>query len=272
MNGKRIAALILMIVSVVLMLVLIVAVAGLWTGRALATNAITVLAHGADQGFTITIEHLNRVDGQLSQAAARTQALQQHAAQVGATAEANQVALTFIQQTVSDELGPLIERIQEGVSAVGDLVRSVNQSVQALNALPFVHVEVPGAEQFKKLSAHSDELQAATQDLRSQAKETSAAALQKTIETTTRTVQRLDSALGEAHSVVVDLTTELKATQGLVPLAADRVLSSLDVAVWVLTVIMLLLGLGQVSLFLHGYALYTRRDPVKSSETALSPL
>ena len=37
-------------------------------------------------------------------------------------------------------------------------------------------------------------------------------------------------------------------------------LSWLNLAVWVLTVVMLLLGLGQVSLFLHGYSLYTGRD------------
>ena len=85
----------------------------------------------------------------MSQTATRTQALQQHAAQVGATVDENQVALRLIQQTVGDELGPLIERIQESISAVGDLVRSVNQSVQALNALPFVSIEVPGTEQFQ---------------------------------------------------------------------------------------------------------------------------
>ena len=63
---------------------------------------------------------------------------------------------------------------------------------------------------------------------------------------------------------MVDLTTRLSTIQGLVPLAVNRVVSWINIAVWVLTVLMLLLGLGQVSLFLHGYALFTGRDPVVS--------
>jgi hypothetical protein len=264
MNGKRIAALIVMIVSVMLTLVLIMGIAGLWVGRGQATGAITALAQGVDQGFTIALTRLDRIDGQLSLAATRTQALQQHAIQVGATVDENQLALRFIQQTVGDELGPLIDRIQESISAVGDLVRSVSQSIQALNALPFVSIEVPGAEQIKKLSTRSDELEAAAQDLRRQAKETSAAALQKTVATTASAVGQLDSAIGATHIEVVDFTTRLRALQGLVPLAVGRVITWINIAVWVLTVLMLLLALGQVSLFLHGYALFTGKDPLAS--------
>ena len=156
---------------------------------------------------------------------------------------------------------PIIERTQESVSAVADLVRSANQSVQALNALPFVSIEVPGAEQLGKLSASSDELQVAAQDLRTQVKQTSAALTQKTIETVTRSAQQLSSVLGEAHTAVTESRRGSLPSRGL-SLGVNRILSWLNLAVWVLTVVMLLLGLGQVSLFLHGYALYTGRDPL----------
>jgi hypothetical protein len=134
--------------------------------------------------------------------------------------------------------------------------------VQALNALPFVSIEVPGSEQLRNLSARSDELQAAAQDLRTQVKQTSAAMTQKTIETVTRSVQQLSIVLGEAHTAVTELTARLTTVQGLLSLAVSRILSWINLGVWVLTVTMLLLGLGQVSLFLHGYALYTGRDPL----------
>ena len=196
MNGKRIAALILMIVSIILTLVLVVGIVGVWIVRGQATNAITALSQGIDQGLTITLDRLSRLDGQLVQAETRTQELQQNAARVGDKVDENQVVLTLIQQTVGDELVPLIERIQESVSAVADLVRSANQSVQALNALPFVSIEVPGSEQIRKLSARSDELKTAAQDLRTQVKQTSAALTQKTIETVTRSVQQLDGRVG----------------------------------------------------------------------------
>ena len=260
MIGKRIAAVILMIVSIVLTLLLVVGIVGVWVVRGEATHAVTALSQGVDQGLTITLDRLSRLDAQLVQAGTRTQELQQNAARVGDNAAENQLVLTLIQQTVGDELVPVIERVQESVSAVADLVRSANQSVQALNALPFVSIEVPGSEQLGKLSARSDELKTATQDLRTQVKQTSAALTQKTIATVTRSVQQIEGALGETRTVVAELTARLTTVQGLVPLAANRMLSWLNLAVWVLTVVMLLLGLGQVSLFLHGYSLYTGRD------------
>jgi uncharacterized phage infection (PIP) family protein YhgE len=262
LNGKRIAAVILMIASIVLALLLVVGIAGVWVGRGEVTHAVTALSQGVDQGLTITLDRLSRLDGQLVQAGTRTQELQQNAARVGDNAAENQLVLTAIQQTVGDQLAPIIERIQESVSAVADLVRSVNQSVQALNALPFVSIEVPGAEQLGKLSARSDELNAAAQDLRTQVQQTSAALTQKTIEAVTRSAQQLSTVLGDAHTAVTELTARLTGVQGLVPLAVNRVRSWINIAVWVLTVLMLLLGLGQVSLFLHGYSLYTGRDPL----------
>jgi hypothetical protein len=128
--------------------------------------------------------------------------------------------------------------------------------------LPFVSIEVPGSEQSGKLSARSDELKTATQGLRTQVKQTSAAVMQKTIATITSSLQQIEGALGEGHTAVADLTARLTTIQGLVPLAVNHILSWLNLAVWVLTAVMLLLGLGQVSLFLHGYALYTGRDPL----------
>jgi hypothetical protein len=212
--------------------------------------------------LTITLDRLSRLDGQLVQAGTRTQELQQSAARVGDNAAENQLVLTAIQQTVGDELVPFIERIQESVSAVADLVRSANQSVQALNALPFVSIAVPGSEQLGKLSARSDELKTATQDLRTQVKQTSAAVMHKTIATITSSLQQIEGALGEGHTAVAELTARLTSIQGLVPLAVNRILSWINIAVWVIMVLMLLLGLGQASLFLHGYALYTGRDPL----------
>jgi hypothetical protein len=262
LNGKRIAAVILMIVSIILTLLLVVGIVGVWVVRGEATHAVSALSQGVEQGLTITLDRLSRLDGQLVQVGTRTQELQQSAGRVGDNAAENQLVLTAIQQTVGDELVPLIERIQESVSAVADLVRSANQSVQALNALPFVSIEVPGSEQLGKLSARSDELKTATQDLRAQVKQTSAAVMQKTIATITLSLQQIESALGEAHTVVTELTARLTSVQGLVPLAINRILSWINLAVWVLTVLMLLLGLGQASLFLHGYSLYTGRDPL----------
>jgi hypothetical protein len=262
LNGKRITAVILMIVSIVLTLLLVAGIVGVWVVRGEVTHAVTALSQGVDQGLTVTLDRLSRLDGQLVQAGTRTQELQQNAARVGDNAAENQLVLTAIQQTAGDELVPLIERIQESVSAVADLVRSANQSIQALNALPFVSIEVPGSEQLGKLSARSDELKTATQDLRTQVKQTSAAVVQKTIATITHSLQQIEGALGEAHTVVAELTARLTSIQGLVTLAAGQIISWINLAIWVLTVVMLLLGLGQVSLFLQGYALYTGRDPL----------
>ena len=262
MNGKRITAVILMIVSVLLTILLVVGIVGVWVVRGEATHAVTALSQGVEQGLTITLDRLSRLDGQLVQAETRTQELEQNAARVGDNAAENQLVLTAIQQTVGDQLVPIIERIQESVSAVADLVRSANQSIQALNALPFVSIEVPGAEQIGKLSARSDELNAAAQDLRTQVKQTSAALTQKTIGAITRSAQQLTSVMGEAHTAVTELTARLTAVQGLLSPAVNHVLAWINLAVWALTLLMLLLGLGQVSLFLHGYSLYTGRDPL----------
>ena len=68
MNGKRITALILMIVSVILTLLLAVGIVGVWVARGEATHAVTALSQGVEQGLTITLDRLNRLDGQLVQA------------------------------------------------------------------------------------------------------------------------------------------------------------------------------------------------------------
>jgi len=269
-NGRKISAVIVMVLSAILTLVLLGGIVGTWAVRAQANHAVTALSQGVDQGLSIALDRLSRLDGQITQAEARAQTLQETASKVGDNAEENQVLLTRIQQTVSDELAPVIERIDESVSAVADLVRSANQSVQALNALPFVHIEVPGAEQFRKLTARSDELKAAAQDLRAEVKQTSAAVMKKSVQSIIAGVRRIASVLGEAHAVVAELTSRLTNIQGIVPVAVSRVESFVNIGAWVFTLLMLLLSLGQVSLFLHGYALYTGRDPLAPRAEAKS--
>ena len=75
MIGKRIAAVILMIVSIVLTLLLVVGIVGVWVVRGEATHAVTALSQGVDQGLTITLDRLSRLDAQLVQAGTRTQEL-----------------------------------------------------------------------------------------------------------------------------------------------------------------------------------------------------
>ena len=83
MNGKRIAAVILMIVSIILTLLLVVGIVGVWVVRGEATHAVSALSQGVEQGLTITLDRLSRLDGQLVQAGTRTQELQQSAAPCG---------------------------------------------------------------------------------------------------------------------------------------------------------------------------------------------
>ena len=260
MTAKRVLALIVMVVSVLMVVLLVSGIVGTWLAKGPVLDVVQVVFESTDRLLSMANDRLTRVNDGLGQAETRVKTLQENIAQTGADLEQNSLLLNLASQTVGEELGPAIAQVRDGVEAVGELIQTVDQTMQAINALPFVSLEVPGSEQVQQLSESAANLQTAAQELRTQLKTARAERIQEAAEAISRPLQALESGLAEAQSAVSGASQRVLDRQARLRATYEQIVFWINLLVWIVTVLLVLLILGQVALFLYAYSFYTGKD------------
>ncbi|MGD8474794.1 MAG: hypothetical protein PVH59_11760 [Anaerolineae bacterium] len=271
-TAKRIAAVIVMVISVLVLVLSLSGIAGAWIVRAEYGADLLAIVTAAETRAATAQQGLGRLDAAFTQARAKITAVEQDVQAFGADLEQNRPLLTAIADRLGLDLTPLVDSARETVATMREAVVAVNSTVEAINAIPFVSVPVPELETLKKLSQDVEDFRSEVQAVRTAIDQRRSEIIQGSVSIITTPTSQIGSALDEMSAAVVGYSQELGAVQeGLSDLksAIDKVL------LWgavILTLILLWIAFSQVWLLGVGWRAFSGQAllPREEQETSSS--
>jgi hypothetical protein len=257
---KKIAAVIVMVLSVLLLIVMLGGVAGVWWVRGEAVQAVTSLADLGDRTLERAQGVVDQVDDQVQRGITVIDLLLTQIERVGASAEENRVLLLATDALFDTDLTPKVQRLAETGQDVRDTAAVVDQVLTerfAASGRDGRLLDIADAiiEKVDALGQGLTDVQQRLQDAKST--------------TADKIVGLLTEPLDKATTKLETLSTEIKQVsqriderQANLLLLRDRINGAITLIVVVLTLILLWMALAQLGLFVHAYGAFTGRDPL----------
>lgn len=258
---KKVLAGLVVAISVIGIAFCLVGIFYSWSLNTPVTQAIERALSGVEQFLTLTGEGMERVQVRLDEADTAVTTVEDAVVGAGETINQTNIAFEIVDRTVGDTLFPKIEQVAETVGAITNSVVTFNETLEAVNQIPFV--EVPTlTTRLENVSTRVEEtrteVQATRAELQAIKEENVARPVNAITDRTTRIsdgLNQLDAGVGEVQNDVDNRLQEVSATKA-------KVARTIDLISLAATIVLLWLILAQAGLILLGLGMYKGQDPL----------
>lgn len=263
-TAKRIAAVVVMVIGLLMLLASLAGIAGTWIARGQLDAELTAIVTAAETRAGAIQQQLTGLDAALTQARSQVSAVENEVQAFGTDLEQNRPLLAAISDRLGLDLSPLVERAREIITSVRETVAAVDAAIEAINAIPFISVPVPELEKLSKLSQDIEDFRTEVQGLRATIDERRTEIIQGAVSLITTPASQIGGVLDEMQSTVSGYREEVRAVQdGLSNLNAS-ISSGLTWAAVVLTLVLLWFALSQAALLVLAWRIFSGQDLLAS--------
>jgi hypothetical protein len=257
---KRVLAVAIMVISVLMLVLSLAGIAGTWIVRAELASRLVKVAAGAELRVAAIKGGLDRIDTSLGLARAVVSGVEQDVQAFGADVEQNRPLLTAISDRLGVELEPLFDGVREIVTTIGETVDAVNAAIEAINAIPFVSVPAPALETANKLSEDVETLGTQVRELRASIEAKRSEIIQGTVAIVTTPAAQIGDTLGELQATVSGYGQEVGVVQERLARFQASIGGRLTWVAAMLTVLLLWLAFSQAAVLVLGWRFYSGKD------------
>ena len=259
---KRVLAVVIMVVSVLLIALFVAGIVGNWMANKAVTDATVQVLGGADRVLGRTEQALTRLDTAVGNARARVDAFDESVAAAGENFAENPVILTALSERLDLGVGPAVDEVRGTVQTIRETALAAQNTVQTLNTLPFVSIgsSVGEESRLQRLSEGVTSLTEGVQELRGGVREAKAGASTAVAWAIGRATSRLDAGLANIETTVAGYGAEVSALRTQVSELQSALTFWLDVVSVVITLLLLWLIFAHVVTFVYGLSLLREKD------------
>jgi len=218
-----------------------------WALNEPVTETLTGALNSAARGLTAADHALTRASDGLGRAETAVSTIEGAALAVGERLAATDLAFALLERTVGDTLFPAVAAAQETLRTTADMVVAFNESLEAMNRLPFVEVPTLTDE----LGAAADQLAAAQQrvaDVRADLQAMKEEAVGRPVTFVTDRTGPVLTNLQSAQTIAAQTQTEIAATLAAIAARQATLARTIDLISLGATAALLWLIAAQVSL------------------------
>jgi uncharacterized phage infection (PIP) family protein YhgE len=255
---KRVLAVVVMVLSVLLIILWAAGIVGNWTANKALTDSTVQVLTGIDTVLGRTEQALTRLDTAVGNARDRVDAFDERVATAGENFVENPVILTALSERLDLGIGPALEQVREAVQSIRETVMAVQNTIQALNSMPFISIGGSVAEegQLQALSDSETDLREGIQQIRDSIREAKAGAATEVVSASGAGTSRLDAGLENIETTVSGYSARVSDLRGEVSELKSALTFWLDVASVVITLALLWLIFAHVVTFVLGLSLF----------------
>jgi uncharacterized phage infection (PIP) family protein YhgE len=256
---RRILGLILVILSAIFFLFSLGGLISVWaynqplTERALEKiDALSGDLDGAAQAIELTKTELISAQAQIDLLQAILETL-------GVNADEDLNRLADIVGSVENTLMPVVDQVASGISTFREALLTVIDTVDKLNELPLVNIQVPGMEFVEAGAAQLETLQTQVEE--------GGGKIEQLSQTTRNTIDSLTTGFVELETSITSMLETLdvyeqkiQETQEELNYLETNLPTWLDLTSVGITLILVWLGISQVALFILGWSLFKGQD------------
>jgi hypothetical protein len=259
--AKKIAAVLVMVLSALLLIVMLAGVAGTWWGQGQLKGVVTQLSAATDQALERSQLAVAQINTVVTNGQARVDEAVTNVAQAGATIEQTNLALAAAEKLLDTDLTPTVERVTERTADVQATIAMIDRTISMLQLLS-------GGEDSKLLTLADDviekvkTLQQSVADFSSNVQGAKSQATAQAVEKLTAPLNRVSTGLGAVSTDLAALDERIGSRQVQLATLTSQVLTGITLAAVALTLGFIWMALAQLALFVHAFGIFTGRDPL----------
>ncbi len=256
---KRIIALVIIVLSCIFFVLSLAGVIGIWVyNQPLTERALTTIESTSTDldGAAAAIE-ISKTE--LISAQAQIDLLQAILETLGINAAEDLNRLADIVGRVEDTLMPVIDSVSGGISTLRDALLSIKDTIEMVNELPLVNIQIPGMEAIEEGAAQLESLQNQIEEGGGKIEQLSQTT-QNTVDSLSTGFASLETSINALLETLDEYEEKIISTQDQLEYLGANVALWIDLASALLTVILVWLGISQVGLFILGWSLFKGVD------------
>jgi hypothetical protein len=214
---KKIGRILILVMAVLVIVLSVGGIIGAWGINSAVSNFTLKVFSVVQGGAEIVDSAVGRVDTLVQTARSEVQQASQMVTTVANNLQENRPVLTALSERLETRLGPTVDKVQEAVTPVHDVLVTISSAVSFANSVPFIQERAPRLEQLDQTLTQLSGLAADVKQLRttlSAAVTEKADQLTQGVATTlTDLATRIDGRLAEVQSNVQTLQSDIAALQ-----------------------------------------------------------
>ena len=264
---RKIVAVIVMIVCVIMFIASLGGVFGAWWANAQANQVVADLAGLATDTVQRAQETTTGINTGLGQAVTAVETISATVQTAGQKLEDNNVIATAVGKALDTDLSPVTDRLPVPAGNLVEAVRTFQATMDRLNRVPFLGQQSPRMQKLQRVDAALTQVEKVVKSVRDLK-----AGLAARKEVATDMVPQLMAALSDMSSNLSDVRSKLvEVDQALselnaaVPHIQSKIMSYVTTGAIGATVLFVWLAVSQVSLFLHALAWFKGKKEEEAS-------
>jgi methyl-accepting chemotaxis protein len=258
---KSILGLVLLVMSVIFFLVSLGGLIGIWVYNQPLTERVMTLVQTTSQDLEGAAAAIELSQAELISAKAQLGLLQAIMETLGLNAEEDLNRLADIVGQVEDTLSPVLDRLSSGIGTLREALLNIKDTLERINELPLVNIEIPGIEEIEQGAGQLQDLQNQIEEGGGKIEQLSQTP-QDTVDSLVTGFTRLETSMDSLMETLDEYAEKIEATQEQLSYLEQNLPRWIDYTSAALTVILVWLGISQVGLFVLGWSYYKGQDLV----------
>jgi phosphomevalonate kinase len=156
--SPRIRLISMVSISSLVLLICLSAVVQLWLVKGKVAAASIIMLQAMDESASMVSNIATRVDTGLAKIADVSGKIESASSQLAQNVDDRGVVLTLLPEAREQELTAAVTSVQEDFAAIRELLKAVNEAIQAVNRLPFIELPVKGLAAIESLESRIEQL------------------------------------------------------------------------------------------------------------------
>ena len=253
--GKRIFAVVIIILSIVGIVLCVGGIIGTWIAEDRLTRITVNLLSSAEEMLQTVGNGLDRVNTDLQDARDGISDIERLAKGLSDKAKNTNLILVAVEQALDGREFPKLQRAQTTVQGLVESIVTFNKTLEAVNSIP--GVQVPTLT--KSLNATQDRIGAALQpvdDLVTKINQMKSGVVDASVEIVTTYTTKVDTILKTVDGEVQDYLAQVRKLEGMVSAVKARLPFYFTMGAIAITLALLLFLWGQARLFVYGLTVW----------------
>ena len=255
---KKLGRILILIVAVLVILLSVGGILGAW-GLSNALSHITLKVFSVIQTGTEVVDTaVGRVDTLIQTARSEVQQIGEMVPIAASDLQENKPVLTALNERLETSLGPTVDKIQEALAPVHDVLVKVDSAVSFANSIPCIQENAPRLDQLdqtlNQLSTLAADVQQLQTTLQTAVIEQSDQLTEGVATALTDLTSRIDGKLADVQTGVQALQSEITALQARIQTLQSRLLLIYDLIALVATLLFIWVIYSQIVVIRHHWS------------------
>ncbi|MEA3438934.1 MAG: hypothetical protein U9R58_01490 [Chloroflexota bacterium] len=259
MELKKVVSLLMLVLSVLFFALSVGGVITILVYRQPLSNASLNQLQTTREDLMLVGEDIETIRGQLESALAQINIFQSVLEAVGLDAVENAQIVSDVVTKVEGTITPMLDSVGGGAEKIRETFISVKETIEKLNEIPFVSMEVPGAEIIDGLIQSVENLQTQVDDTKDKVENVSQIT-QDTVETLRTGFTNWEETIVEYIESLDEYDLTINEYQEQLTYLEENVPRWINIASIALTVLLVWTAFSQVALFVLSWSFYKERD------------